>query len=293
MHSYHKEATVGGFVIVGVAAFFFGSMWLRGQTIGTPDQVLVTFENVGNLKIGGPVRVSGAAIGKVEKIDLLGVGKVLVGFTYDEDLITPTKGGTAAIVGIGMLGDMAVDFEPGTGARLTERDTLVGTMSPGFADIGADLAGEAKTAMTSLNRMLDTGLVVDLRRTLTSTDRMMAYFADPRRGPTAEVSATMRSLQVVSARLDSTLRAIDAARLSSRVDSTMRAAGDMSARIAATSARIDSLLAKIARGDGTLGKLANDDALYEEIRKTMAATAALIEEMKKDPGKIGITVKVF
>ena len=293
MHSYHKEATVGGFVILGVAAFFFGSMWLRGKTLGTPDQVLVRFANVGNLKVGGPVRVSGAAIGKVEQIDLLGVGQVVVGFTYDKDLVTPTQNGKAVIVGIGMLGDMAIDFEPGTGAPLTEADTLVGTMTPGFADIGADLAGEAQAVMQSLNRMLDTGLVVDLRRTLTSTDRMMTYFADPRRGPTAEVSATMRSLQVVSAQLDSTLRAIDAARLSSRVDSTMRAAGDMSARIAATSARMDSLLAKIARGDGTLGKLANDEALYDEIRKTMAATAALIDEMKKDPGKIGITIKMF
>lgn len=239
------------------------------------------------------MQVSGAPIGRVEDIELLSVGRVLVTFTYDADKVTPTRDGTAALVSVGMLGDMAIDFDPGRGVPLTDADTLIGSSTPGLFDVGAGLAARADTVMSSLNRMLDTGAVVDLRRTLNSTERLMNYLADQRRGPTAELPATMRSLQQVSARLDSTLRALDAAALSSRVDSTMRSAANMAERFAATSARLDSLLAKVERGDGTLGRLANDSTLYVEIRRTMAATAALIDEMKKDPGKIGITVKMF
>ena len=293
MSSYRREVTVGGIVLVGIAAFFLGTTWLRGLSIGAADHVYVVYDDIGMLKAGAPVRVSGAPIGRVEKIELMDVGRVIVTFTYDGEKVRPTKSGTAALVAVGMLGDVAIDFDPGRGAPLTEADTLVGTTEKGLFDVGAGLAARADTVMSSLNRMLDTNMVIDLRRTLASTDRLMSYLADPRRGPAAELPATMRSLQMVSARLDSTLRALDAAALQSRVDSTMRSAGDMAARFSATSARLDSLLGKIERGDGTLGKLANDPALYDEIRKTMAATAALIDEIKKDPGKIGITVKMF
>ncbi len=293
MHSYQKEATVGGLVLLGIAAFFLGATWLKGTTIGGANHIFVTFADVGTLKSGAPVRVSGAPIGRVEEIELLEFGRVLVALTYDEEKVRPTRDGKASLVAVGMLGDMAIDFEPGNGATITDADTLVGTVARVIFGAAATVAARADTVMSSLNRMLDTNMVVDLRRTLSSTDRLMTYLADPRRGPTAELPATMRSLQLVSARLDSTLRQLDAARLQNRVDSTMRSAGAMAERFAATSARLDSLLAKVERGEGTLGKLANDDALYDEIRKTMAATAALIDEMKKDPGKIGITVKMF
>ncbi len=293
MHSYQKEVTVGGLVLLGVAAFFFGATWLRGKSIGGADHVRVLYEDIGTLKNGAPVQVSGAPIGRVEDIELLSVGRVLVTFTYDAKRVQPTRDGNAALVSVGMLGDMAIDFDPGRGAPLTDADTLVGTSKPGFFDVGTGLAARADTVMSSLNRMLDTAMVVDLRRTLNSTERLMTYLSDQRRGPTAELPATMRSLQAVSARLDSTLRQLDAPALNARLDSTMRSASDMAQRFGATSARLDSLLAKVQRGEGTLGRLASDSTLYDEIRKTMAATAALIDEMKKDPGKIGITVKMF
>ena len=293
MSSYRREVTVGGLVLLGIAAFFLGATWLKGTTIGGADHIFVSFDNIGTLKTGAPVRVSGAPIGRVEKIELLEFGRVIVSLTYDEEKVRPTRDGKAMLVAVGMLGDMAIDFEPGAGATITEADTLRGTVVSGLFDAAAGLTARADTVMTSLNRMFDTAIVVDLRQTLQSTDRLMTYLRDPQRGPTSELPATMRSLQLVSARLDSTLRAIDAARLQSGLDSTLASTSNMANRFAATSARLDSLLAKIERGEGTLGKLASDSTLYDEIRRTMAATAALIEEMKKDPGKIGITVKMF
>ena len=51
-------------------------------------------------------------------------------------------------------------------------------------------------------------------------------------------------------------------------------------------------MAKIQRGEGTMGKLASDSMLYVDLRKTLQATTDLINEMKKNPGKIGITVRI-
>ena len=54
-----------------------------------------------------------------------------------------------------------------------------------------------------------------------------------------------------------------------------------------------TLMAKIQRGEGTIGKFMNDTTLYVDLRKTMQSMTDLLNEIKKNPGKIGVTVKIF
>ncbi|MEI2720297.1 MAG: MlaD family protein [Gemmatimonadales bacterium] len=291
MHSYHKEATVGAVVLVAIAAFVGGTLWLRGKTLGSPE-LNVMFADIGNLKEGAPVRVSGAPVGRVEEIVFEGVGKVRVGVTFSVDL-TPAATARASIGSIGMLGDAVINLDPGQGAPLAHGATIQGTTEVGLFDKGAVLADQATVAMTSLNKMLDTALVVELKQTLAASQRLLSYYGDAKNGPTAEVNATMRALRTTSARLDSTLAGVDAPAIQARLDTTLRSAGNLSDRLAATSTRVDAMLARIERGEGTLGKLASDTLLYSDLRRTMKATADLIDEIKKNPGKLGITIRVF
>ncbi len=293
LNSYYKEATVGLIVLLGLVLFIFGTMWLGGRAWGNPPTVTAAFSDIQTLKEGSPVRVSGAVIGSVEAIELERPGRVLVTMTYDSDLITPTAGATATLIGIGMLGDMAIDLDPGAGAPLAEGTVISGTVTKGIFDSAADLVDQASTTMTSVSAMMDTALVTDLRRTLASSERLLAYLADSRNGPTAEVNETMRALQGVSVRLDSTLGAVDARALGARLDSTLRSTDQLATQLAASSAQVDSILSAIRRGEGTLGKLAADSGLYVDLRRTLQATSDLIDEIAKNPGKIGVTVKLF
>lgn len=293
MHSYHKEATVGLLVILGFAGFIVGGLWLKGSAIGNPPRVTVAYTDVQTLKDGSPVTVSGAVIGRVESITLERPGRVLVEITYKDDLVTPTTEATAALVSVGLLGDMAIDFDPGNGAPLGPGQVIEGTTASGLMDIGGKLAEQASVTLASINRMLDTAMVSDLRQTLASTQRLMAYLADTRNGPAAEVGATMRQLQTSAARLDSTMADIDAAALTARLDTTLKQAGNASDRLAGLTARMDTLLGRITRGEGTLGKLMADTTLYAELTRTLNATSALIDSLAKHPEKVGITVKIF
>lgn len=293
MNSYHKEATVGLFVLVGVALFLFGTMWLSGRAFGNPPTITVAFPDIQTLKEGSPVRVSGAVIGSVETITLERPGRVLVTMNYDRALVTPAADARAALVAVGMLGDMVIDLDPGTGAPLGDGAVIEGTVTPGLFDLGGSLATQAETTLAALNAMLDPALVADLRRTLASSERLMAYLADGRNGPTAEVNATMRALQGVSARLDSTLGAVDARALGARLDTTLASTATLTDQLARTTRQVDSLLAGMRRGEGTLGKLAADSSLYVELRGTLEATRALVDELTRNPGKVGVTVKLF
>lgn len=293
MISYHKEATVGALVLLGVVAFVFGAMWLRGQSWGNPPTLRVAYADIGNLKVGSPVQISGAVLGRVEALEFERKGRVIAVLTYDDEKITPTVNAVATIRGIGLLGDMVIDLDPGTGAPLPPDAVIEGVMEPGFGDIGADLAAKTATALTSFNAMLDTALVVDMRTALRSSERLMRYMADTRTGPTAEINATMRQLQSVSARFDTTLAGIDAPALAARLDSTLKATGELSSRLGGMTSRMDSLLSRINSGQGTIGKMMSDSTLYVELHRTLSATRALVDSLARHPEKLGITVRVF
>jgi phospholipid/cholesterol/gamma-HCH transport system substrate-binding protein len=290
MNSYYKNATIGLIVILGIVVFVVGSLWLRGKTIRSPD-VQVVFADIGNLKEGAPVRVSGAPVGRVSEIQFMGVGHVRVGLMVD-GTVHPTKAAKVSITGVGMLGDAVITFDPGQGAPLVAGDTVHGTMASGLFDKGAELADKASETLTSVQAMMDKELIVDLRHSLQQSQELMKYLMDQKSGPTAEINATMRSLQATTAVLDTTLRALDPKKLQSGLDSTMRSSRQMFDRLASATGRMDSIMAKIQRGEGTMGKLATDSMLYVDLRKTMQATTDLINEIKKNPGKIGITVRI-
>jgi phospholipid/cholesterol/gamma-HCH transport system substrate-binding protein len=221
----------------------------------------------------------------------MGVGHVRVGLMLDAS-VHPTRAAKASITGVGMLGDAVIGFDPGQGAPLQPGDTVRGTMAAGLFDKGADLADQASATLTSVRTMLDTALITDLHQSLTTSQQLMTYLMDQKTGPTAEVNATMRSLQATTALLDSTLRTLDPKKLQTGLDSTMRSTRQMFDRLAAATSRMDSLMGKIQRGEGTLGKLATDSLLYVDLRKTLEATTDLINELKKNPGKIGVTVRI-
>ncbi len=290
MNSYYKNATIGLLVILGVVTFVIGSLWLRGKTIHRPD-VQVVFDDIGNLKEGAPVRVSGAPVGRVSEIQFMGVGHVRVGLLVDATVHT-TKAAKVSITGVGMLGDAVITLDPGQGTSLAAGDTIHGVMAPGLFDKGADLADQASATLASVQGMLDKEMIVDLRHSLQTSDRLMQYLMDQKNGPTSQVNATMRSLQGTTAVLDSTLRALDPKSLQAGLDSTMRSSRQLFAQLGSATSRMDSLMAKIQRGDGTLGKLASDSMLYVDLRHTLEATTELINELKKNPGKIGITIRI-
>jgi phospholipid/cholesterol/gamma-HCH transport system substrate-binding protein len=115
---YPREVTVGVIVTVAILVFIFGTMWLSGRSVHSSNVVRLQFANVSGLKRASPVRVSGVNIGKVERIEFLDVGKVLVVASLPPK-IRPRVDAEAKIVSVTLVGDYAVDFDPGSGSLRT------------------------------------------------------------------------------------------------------------------------------------------------------------------------------
>jgi phospholipid/cholesterol/gamma-HCH transport system substrate-binding protein len=103
----------------------------------------------------------------------------------------------------------------------------------------------------------------------------------------------MASLERLTTRLDSTLADPALSRTLNRADTLTGNLAAMTAQLTSTGARLDTLLLGMNQGQGTLGKFVTDTGFYGDLRKLSQSMQQLLDELKKHPGKVPVTVKLF
>ena len=297
---YGREAIVGTLVIIAITVFVFGTMWLSGRSIGNRHVVRVQFQNAAGLKRASPVTVSGVQVGRVEKIELEDVGRVIVSISVPPH-IEPRVDASARIAAVGLVGDFVVEFFPGSSPeKLPKGQVVIGSMKSGFGDRASALSDRADSLMIGLQQFANKETAEDLRSslqafqtTMIELQKTLRVFSDPKTGTNAELVRSMQSLQHLSANLDSTLGDPALRGILHNTDTLTANLAAMTHQFTAASARLDSLLSGVNQGRGTIGKFVTDSTLYYELRDLSAAMKGLVAELQKNPGKLGITVKVF
>jgi phospholipid/cholesterol/gamma-HCH transport system substrate-binding protein len=290
---YSQQVVVGSIVIVAVLVFILGTMWLSGRSIGSANVIRMQFSDVSGLKRASPVRVSGVNVGKVERIEFMDVGKVLVVASLPVK-IRPRVDAEAKIVSISLVGDFAIDFNPGRTAEFLPPDrVIIGRVDPGLTGRALELSERAESIMIGAQAIVNQetakqfrSMLTALEGTLKAAERTMLIYGDSTQGPTAELTKTMATFRQLSTRLDSTLIAF-------RTDTISANLAAMTSQLTAASARLDTLLAGMNRGQGTLGKFVTDSGLYYDMRELSQGMKKLLDELAKHPGKIPVTVKLF
>jgi phospholipid/cholesterol/gamma-HCH transport system substrate-binding protein len=295
-----KEVTVGTIVIVAILVFVFGTMWLSGRSVSSDNLIRVQFANVSGLKRASPVRISGVNVGKVERIEFMDVGKVLVTASLPPK-IKPRVDATAMIVQITLVGDYAVDIDPGhAGEILPPGRIILGTQEVGLSSKAVALGDRADSVLVGAQAIVNQktadqlyATMNALQATLKAATRVMEMYGNPNAGPSAEIAKTMGSLRKLTERLDTTLANPSLSRTLGRADTLTANLATMTAQLTSTSARLDTLLADISHGRGTIGKFATDSGFYYDIRALSQSMKKVLDELQKHPGKVPVTVKIF
>jgi phospholipid/cholesterol/gamma-HCH transport system substrate-binding protein len=297
---YGREAIVGSIVIIAVVTFVLGTMWLSGRSIGDRQVVRVRFANVGGLKRASPVRISGVQVGRVEHIELEDVGRVLVSVSISPK-ITPRIDASARLAATGFVGDFSVEFDPGQSPTpLPKGQIVLGSSRSGLEQRAARLGDRADSLMIGLQEFANKETAEDLRGalrefqgTMVQAQKTLRGFGDANHGATAELTRTMVALQRLSTRLDTTLANPAIASMLHRTDTLSGNLSVMTRQLTLVGARLDTILSGVNQGRGTIGKFATDSTLFYELRDLSAAMKGLVAELQKNPGKLGVTVKVF
>jgi phospholipid/cholesterol/gamma-HCH transport system substrate-binding protein len=300
--SYKQEVTVGSLVILAIVLFIVGTTWLNGRSVGADSDEWwkIQFKDAGNLKTSSPVKISGVAVGKVERIRLLDPGKVLVEVSLPEK-ITPRVDAGAQIVAVGFVGDAAVQLDPGEAPEKLSHDrVIIGSQAAGLTDMAASLGDRADSVLIGAQAIVNQktadqlyATMSALQGTLKVAQRTMEIYGDGSKGPTAQLTRTLATLERMTARLDSTLANPGLVGALTRSDSLTANLSAMTTQLSSTGARLDTLLLKINQGQGTIGKFATDSGFYNDLRAATQSMKNLLDELQKHPGKVPVTVKIF
>jgi phospholipid/cholesterol/gamma-HCH transport system substrate-binding protein len=300
--SYKREVTVGSLVILSVVLFVVGTSWLSGRSITADEDEFwkIQFQTAGNLKASSVVRISGVSVGKVERIKLVDVGKVLVMVTLPDNIV-PRVDATAEIMAVGFVGDAAIEFNPGKAPqRLTRDRVIIGSQAGGLTDLAESLGKRADSVLIGAQQIMNERTADEIQATLTAlqgtlkaAERTMRVYGDAENGPTGQITKTLASLERLTNRFDSTLGSPTLARTLGRADTLTGNLATMTAQLTSTGARLDTVLLNMNQGRGTMGKFATDTGLYTDLRQVSQSLKALLDDLKAHPGKIPVTVEIF
>ncbi|HEV7671912.1 MAG TPA: MlaD family protein [Thermoanaerobaculia bacterium] len=266
-------------------------------------EVSAVFDSVAGLDDKAAVRVAGVRVGRVDGIGLEGrQAKVRMVLEKPLDL---TEGTTATIANLGLLGEKYVELIPGPAGAppLPPNAVLPGTTPISFDQAMAKIQaiGDSIQGITgSLSGALagETG-GVSLGQLMTSlaqtSDEIRLLVAENRAqvgrtiGNFEQVGASLASeLPRLSAQLQETAQQISAILAENRgnLSGTMQNARKVSADIQVSVDNLNKITDKIASGQGTIGKLVNDETAHDKLVSTLDSIEGGVKSLSSSLGAL-------
>lgn len=277
-----KEIWVALLAIVALFLLYFGWNFLKGVNIfHATNTYVVRYEKMNGLVEQAPIYVRGFKVGQVDEIryDFTSEQAFTVTFSINEDIVLP-MGTEACLVADGLLGGEAVELRIPTGVsdkNYHSGDTLPTKIESSMLEgVAEAMTSRFDPILSSVDSILNT-----LESTL-SKEQLASIMSN--------VDGTMRDVHQLTGKLDRELPVL--------LDSVQGAVGQLRlvaedvhrADLPATIARVDTavsgvntLLAGVNNGEGTLGMLLYDKALYHNLTNTAGSADSLLIDLKAHP----------
>ncbi len=286
---------IGIFVLLGLISFIAVLFLLTDPAMFRNRYFLVTtLTDAGGVRAGDPVQMRGVNIGRVSRFQMTTDGRVDIRLELKEPWQVP-EGSTVTLTESGVFGGRTVEILPTLSqVYLQPWDTIPGEDSGGgLLQSAGDLASQAEVVLARLGEALSDetigsvqgatreveGLAIDLRQ-------VVAAQKDEIEALTASLSRTAAGFEELGD------AAPDVASAAARADSLMAELTETSGRLDAVLSSLDTVLGRMARGEGTLGMLSRDDALYLNLASAAASFDSLVVDLKANPKRY-LTVEIF
>lgn len=299
-----NEVKFGVLTVIAILAFVFGVSYMQGKRIfGSSLTLYAKYDNVGGLIKGNAVLINGVTVGQVMGIQYQD-SVVLVEFKLDEDWFIPNNSYAEIyakdLIGVG---GKAVQIIKGDSQQgLENEDIIEGRMESGmfdelessadskYGDVIEDVKALLKN-ISSISGTADSSLKAissrnELEKILVNIDKSLANINKV----TSELAETMPKIKEISVTVAENGDKVNQtfANVTTLTDSLAASSADL--RAAASSAKtalegVDKVVAEINSTNGTIGKLINQDSLYNDLNGTVQSVKALIDSVKKRPQK--------
>jgi phospholipid/cholesterol/gamma-HCH transport system substrate-binding protein len=286
-----KEVKIGAFVIVVLVLFIWGINFLKGKDIFTrTNEYYMIFANVAGLKVSNPVLISGFKVGTVHDIYMKSdrSGKVIVQISIDKGVKIPVK--TIAQLSSDLLGTRSIKLKL-TNSQVYHKpnDTLQSAVETDLMEQLMPLKNKVESAVVSIDSMIHLTFRIFDDKTIRSFHNSVENVENFSKGMSDQkprIDTMMRNLLSISENLKKS---------NSKLTNIMSNFSSISDSIAKSNLKqtlyqtqmavtqMHLLLEKINRGEGSLGLLAKNDSLYNNLTSASKGLDLLLKDLKENP----------
>jgi phospholipid/cholesterol/gamma-HCH transport system substrate-binding protein len=290
-----KEIKAAFFVLSTILLFIFGFNFLKGSSILDKQKTIyAVYDEVDGLLVGANVMINGLSIGNVTELDFLpNSTKILVTLKVKDKLNFSSKS-TASIYETGVLGGLAISIEP-----IFERESVVNS--------GDTLNSSVRPGLTELiNRQIEP-LSRQLQSTITSVDSIFTGASNVLNRQTQEelkesinvLTSAIKAINNSSIIIEKTLTDKNT-QINNTIDNFEKISSNLVevsyelnsfglsnllSNLEVSVDGISSIINKLDSDKSTIGKLINEDKVYNSLNSSIESLNTLIIDIKANPKK--------
>ena len=290
-----KEIKAAFFVLSTILLFIFGFNYLKGSSILDKQKTIyAVYDEVDGLLVGANVMINGLSIGNVTELDFLPNSTKIIVTLKVKDKLNFSSKSTASIYETGVLGGLAISIEP-----VFERESIVKT--------GDTLMSSVRPGLTELiNRQIEP-LSRQLQSTITSVDSIFTGASNVLNRQTQEeikesisvLTSAINAINNSSVIIEETLTSKNT-QINNTIDNFEKISSNLSnvsnelnsfgltsllSNLEISVDGISSIVNKLNSDNSTLGKLINEDEVYNNLNSSIESLNILINDIKANPKK--------
>ena len=287
------EFRVGLFVLVGMAAALFALFLLTDpSTFRGRYRISTVVEDAGGIRRGDPVQMRGVNVGRVMSFSMAPQG-VRITLEIEGAWDIPSDSRSRLVSG-GILGGRTVEIvEGGSPAPISGGGEIPGENVAGLLDFPADLGKDAQAVLGQIQNLLAEPTLDAIQGSAIELQALLAQLSQLAKDQGREIAQLTASLNRSALGLeDAAGSGEDLARAVARADSALMSVNRTSEVVLLASASLQTILQRIEEGEGTLGQLSTNPALYETLAEALESIRLLTDDIRANPGRY-VQIEIF
>lgn len=283
-----QTVKIGFFTLLAIVILYLGITYLKGLSISARSKTYyVAMNDVTGINVATRVFVNGYKVGSVRKMeyDYRNNGETILTLTLDPDIKLPqgTQVQVAQTLFSGALVNLVLP-EVETGAYLNAKDTIpmsTRASAKSLEQLQDEFVPRLSTTLSRMDSVLLQANAILSNPNIEPTLADVRQSAQHINASSAQLQQSLRSLPTIMGRIDHTSANVES--FASRLDSLQLQ--ETVANLESTSRELKSFTQRLNQSDGTVGRLLNEDGLYNRIDSVTTSLDALIQDIKAHPKK--------
>lgn len=282
------EATLGFVILLAILVFIYGLFFLKDiRVTGGTYLIRAVFDNAAGVKRSDPIQIGGVRVGKVERTDLENQRPVV--YLRIENATRIPKDSVIRIIDRSVMGEKALEIRRGgSDVMAQEGDTIRGETGAGLTTILPivdSLSLNLRTLIENANTLLDPRSKVSINRSLANVQELTAGLNKTLNQENQRIHQIITNMGEFSSTLQN-VSASERGKISTMMSNLEKSSTDLrdvTARLQRSTSSLETILQHVEHGEGTLGKLVNDDKLYTDLNRLVINLDGLVSDVKKNP----------